>query len=312
MTTTCNHCVGVAIVRSLPRKEVGGVDECVLWLCQLSGLTVLVMYGTINIILHLRRKAMILTEFDSEINSIINPCDCVSKVENMPKIGVTCFSKKLIDKIIEDYDSEIVASTKTANGSQPVYKIVYKGIEIAVFMSRVGGAACTVTYEEITEMGVEKLVMFGTCGVLKKEIADLAIIIPTSAFRDEGTSYHYMKASAEIDVNQKYKDSFIDVLKEYNYSYICGKTWTTDAPYRETKAKVAKRREDGAVCVDMECASMAAVSQFRNKELFQFFYAADNLDSAKWDQRSLGCSENLTRKQQIVLLAFEMAVKMSD
>ena len=255
---------------------------------------------------------MILTEFDPKKNSTFNPCDVVNKVQNLPKIGVTCFSEKLIDKIVESFNPVIVAYITSANGKIPVYKIIYKEIEIALFMSRVGGAACTVAYEEVIAMGIEKLIMFGTCGVLKKEIEDLAIIIPTSAFRDEGTSYHYAQASDEIDVNLKYKDKFITILNKHNYSYTCGKTWTTDAPYRETKSKVEKRRADDALCVEMECASMAAVSQFRNKDVFQFLYAADNLDSTEWDKRSLGCAESLNQKEQIALLAFEMAKKMYE
>ena len=191
-----------------------------------------------------------------------------------------------------------------------VNKINYKGTDIALFMSKVGAPTCTVAYEEISVMGMEKLIMFGTCGVLDRNIDDLAIIIPTSAIRDEGTSYHYMKSSDEIKVNKKYKDEFIKILNQNNISYVEGKVWTTDAPYRETKNKVLKRKEQGCICVDMECSAMNAVAQFRNKELFQFFYAADNLDSTKWDQRSLGNSDRLSEKEKIIYLALELATKM--
>ena len=55
---------------------------------------------------------------------------------------------------------------------------------------------------------------------------------------------------------------------------------------------------------------MNAVAKFRNKDLFQFFYAADNLDSAKWDKRSLGNDDMLNEKEKIIYLALELAVKM--
>lgn len=51
-----------------------------------------------------------------------------------------------------------------------------------------------------------------------------------------------------------------------------------------------------------------SLSQFRNKEVFQFFYTADNLDSAKWDQRSLINNEKLSDKEMIGLLAIKFAV----
>ena len=52
-------------------------------------------------------------------------------------------------------------------------------------------------------MGINKLVIFGTCGVLDKNIKDLSIIVPNKAIRDEGTSYHYKKPSREIEINKK-------------------------------------------------------------------------------------------------------------
>ena len=55
---------------------------------------------------------------------------------------------------------------------------------------------------------------------------------------------------------------------------------------------------------------MAAVSQFRNSKLFQFFYVCDNLDSSKWDKRSLGNDERLSDKEKIIYLALELAIKM--
>lgn len=255
---------------------------------------------------------MILEEFDECVTSTFNPCDVENIVPNFPKIGITCFSKKLIDRYVEIFDGEKIAEISNANGRVPVYKIIYKDMELALFMSRVGAPACTVSYEEVLAMGLEKLIMFGTCGVLDKNIDDLAIIIPTSAIRDEGTSYHYMKSSEEITVNEKYILEFIDVLDANNVSYVKGKVWTTDAPYRETRAKVLKRKEQGCVCVDMECSAMSAVAKFRNKDLFQFFYAADNLDSVKWDQRSLGNDDRLSEKEKIIYLVLELAFKMKE
>ena len=255
---------------------------------------------------------MILTDFDECKTSTFDPNEVENIIPNFPKVGITCFSKKLMDRFAEAFHGEVIATIKNANGKVPVYKINYKGKEFAIFMSRVGAPACTVSYEEVLAMGLEKLIMFGTCGVLDSKIDDLAIIIPTSAIRDEGTSYHYKEASDEIEVNQKYKEEFIEILNKNNITYTQGKTWTTDAPYRETRAKVLKRKEQGCLCVEMECASMAAVAQFRNKEVFQFFYAADNLDSHTWDPRSLENDARLDEKEKIIYLVLELANQISE
>lgn len=181
-----------------------------------------------------------------------------------------------------------------------MYKIKYNNNYDALFMSIVGVPACVAEYEEAFVMGLDTIVTFGTCGVLDKNIEDLAIIIPNYAIRDEGTSYHYLKESSEISVNDKYRNLFIELLNNHNFSYVEGKVWTTDAPYRETRDKVSKRKEMGCICVDMECSALGALAKFRNKEIFQFFYAADNLDSAKWDKRSLGNNDLLSEKNKLV------------
>ena len=250
---------------------------------------------------------MILDDFDETINSTFDPYEVENAIDGFPKVGVTCFSKKLFDQLVQRFNCEEIAKNSNGNGKLPVYKFEYKGHSLALFMSRVGAPACIVQYEELFAMGLEKVVVFGTCGVLDSKIDDLAIIIPNAAIRDEGTSYHYMKASDEVKTNPKYVDEFIKLLDEHKYSYTIGKTWTTDAPYRETRSKVLKRKEQGCVCVDMECSAIFALAEFRNKEVFQFFYAADNLDSAKWDQRSLGNEELLSDKEKIGLLAIEFA-----
>ena len=250
---------------------------------------------------------MILEEFDETLTSTFDPYEVENVIEGFPKIGVTCFSKKLFDQLVERFHGEQIAENSNGNGRLPVYKINYEGEELALFMSRVGAPACIVQYEELFAMGLEKVVVFGTCGVLSKDIEDLAIIIPTSAIRDEGTSYHYMKASREVETNLKYMDEFIKLLEEHEYSYVKGKTWTTDAPYRETRNKVMDRKNEGCVCVDMECSAIFALAKFRNKDVFQFFYAADNLDSAKWDKRSLGNEDMLSDKEKIGLLAIKFA-----
>ena len=255
---------------------------------------------------------MVLEEFDECKESTFDPNEVENVIPNFPKIGITCFSYKLMNRYVETFKGEQIAILHNGNGTIPVYKINYKGLDIALFMSRVGAPPCIIGYEEITAMGLEKLIMFGMCGVLDRNISDLAIVIPTVAVRDEGTSYHYAPASREIEGNKKYKKEFIEILKENNISYVEGKVWTTDAPYRETRNKVLKRKEEGCICVDMECSAMFAVSKFRKKDLFQFFYAADNLDCNKWDPRSLGNDAKLNDKEKIIYLALELATKIKD
>jgi hypothetical protein len=71
------------------------------------------------------------------------------------------------------------------------------------------------------------------------------------------------------------------------------------------------RIAQGCLCVDNECYSVAALAQFRGKDIFHFFYAADNLASDDWDARSLSNKTNPLQKDRVALLAMELAASMS-
>ncbi|WMJ86315.1 nucleoside phosphorylase [Anaerocolumna sp. MB42-C2] len=253
---------------------------------------------------------MLLEEFDSNRNAVINAFDLIEPIQNFPQIAVSCFSRITFDRLLKELNGVPIATTGVANMEIPIYRVSYNGIEIALFISYVGAAGCVAVLEDLFAMGVEKIVLFGTCGVLDADIKDCSIIIPNVAVRDEGTSFHYATASDEINVNVKYQEEFIEILKSHKCSYTVGKVWTTDGIYRETREKVNKRKKDGCICVDMECSAVAALADFRGKEIFHFFYAADNLDNDNWDIRSLANSSNVLEKDRIALLAMELAAKI--
>lgn len=254
---------------------------------------------------------MILTQFDPIKKAVVNPEDIITPVEGMPEVAVACYSHVTFERMIEELDAAIIAETSTANGVKPVYKAVYKGTDVALFMIDVGAPASVAMLEDVYMMGAKKAIVFGTCGVLEKSIDDCSIVIPNCAVRDEGTSYHYAPASDEIEVNRKYLEVFTGMLDELQVKYTVGKTWTMDAIYRETPEKIKRRKEQGCICVDMECSADAAIAQFREKDLVQFFYAADNLDAEEWDVRSLSNHSKLEEKDRIAMIALELAVRIS-
>ena len=255
---------------------------------------------------------MLLNEFDPTETAIFNPSMAFEPIPGMPRVAVSCFSFVTFDRMLALFPDAIqIAELKCACQRFPVYKVRYKDVELALYMSAVGAPPCVGSQEEIYALGAECLVLFGTCGVLDREIADCAVILPTSALRDEGTSYHYAPPSDEIEVNVRYGQLFLEMMEELHLPCVTGKTWTTDSMYRETREKTARRKAAGCVCVDMECASVAAVAQFRKKEALQFFYAADNLDSAEWDERSLSNFANLEEKDRIALIALEAARRIT-
>ncbi|MCI9139797.1 MAG: nucleoside phosphorylase [Lachnospiraceae bacterium] len=241
--------------------------------------------------------------------TLFYPSDTTKKIENFPEICISTFSDNIIQKFSSLNNIEKIAELYSANGILPVYKITYKDTDIAFYRSLVGAPACVSCFEEIIAMGAKKFVLFGSCGVLNDDKVKENIIIPISAIRDEGTSYHYIAPSQEIEANPHSIQILERVLTNCGYSYVKGKTWTSDAIYRETLSAIQERKEEGCLSVEMECASMLAVSKYRNIPFIQFLYGADNLSSDTWEIRDLSLY-GLTNAEKYMVLAFECGLAM--
>ena len=253
---------------------------------------------------------MLLEQFDPALHAVIDPDMIFKPIPGFPETVISIFSHQLFNKIVDFLGGVKIAETHDVDGVWPIYEVNYKGKRFAMYKARLGGPACVGCCEYVIGYGAKRFILLGNCGVLDKNIKDCGIIIPTAAIRDEGTSYHYAPSSDMIEVNRKYREEFKSVCDAFGYPYVEGITWTTDAFYRETRDKVEARKKMGAVCVEMECASMQAMCDWRGVEFFQFLYAGDNLDHSDWDPRSLAGSARLEDKEKIALLAFELACRI--
>lgn len=220
-------------------------------------------------------------------HAFINPSDVIEKIPGFPEVCITTFSENIIRDLVEKNTPEVIAWLYSANGKIPVYEIDHAGKKMGLFLSRVGAPACAVGLEEIIALGAEKVIQFGSCGILDQSAADGKIIIPSSAVRDEGTSYHYFPGSDEMRADSLSNDIVLQYLKKHKIPYAVGKLWTTDAIYRETPEAIEERKRQGCIAVEMECAASLAVARFRDVPIIQFFYGADNLDADRWEIRDL-------------------------
>jgi uridine phosphorylase len=144
--------------------------------------------------------------------------------------------------------------------------------------------------------------------VLDKAIAVGHIIVPVSAVRDEGTSYHYLPPSREVSANPAGVAAIEKVLKRHQVEYLLSKTWTTDGLYRETPARAAARRQEGCLAVEMEAAAFFAVAQFRGVIFAQMLYGGDAVIPGDWDQRAW--DKRTTIRQQLFWLAAEACLEL--
>ena len=251
--------------------------------------------------------ATIFHHFYENKNAFINPCDTTAKIPGFPEVCITTFSECMIEKYAETNETKVIANLCSANGTLPVYEITYAGKKMALSLVRVGAPACAACLEELIALGAKKVVQFGCCGVLNQPAADGKIIVPSSAVRDEGTSYHYVSGSEEISADASSNDIAVRYLKKHKIPYTVGKIWTTDAIYRETPEAIEERKKQGCIAVEMECSATLAVARFRNIPIMQFFYGADNLDSDQWEIRDL-TDYGLSLSDKYMTIALECGI----
>ena len=243
-------------------------------------------------------------EFDDDKNAVINPFG--TSEEKIPKIAISCYTQKTIDMLIDKYEGKLLCKVSKT----PIYKIKYKNNFFTIFASPIGAPWATMVLEDLISLGIKKIIYFGTCGILDNT-KEYEILIPKQSRREEGTSYHYIKDIKYITMNEKYKEEFIEILKKEKLKYQICKTWTTDAPYRETIKKIKKYLKEGIKCVEMESSALATIGKFRNIDVFIFFYAADKLNCKKWDKRCLG-SKDFDKKEYFAILALNLAYKITE
>lgn len=231
----------------------------------------------------------ILDTFDGEGEEILRPDMIFEHTDDIPKKLIVVFNINTVNSMLKRFDCTECSARMSAGQNIPIYSLEYKGETIGFYLSPIGSAAAVGIMEEIAFKKDKKLLFFGSCGSLDKEISSGKLLIPEEAYRDEGTSYHYAPPSDYIKI--KSADRLAEVFDEINVPYSKTKIWTTDAFYRETKRNMLARKAEGCSAVDMECSALMACAQFRGYEVYEFVYAADCLDGDEWDMRILGSGE---------------------
>ena len=252
-------------------------------------------------------KEFPILEFDKEGEPFIKPSHVVQAAD-VSKGCVLCFFGEAIEKILKECPHEVVSHSVAGTVKLPIYEIEYKGEKVVLLEACVGAPGAAAQIEELTALGCSKFIACGACGVLQKDIAVGHLIIPIAAVRDEGTSYHYVEPAREIAANSHVVNAIENTLVEQGVSYIKAKTWTTDAFYRETPAKIRQRISEGCVTVEMETSAYFAVSQYNDVDFGQILYAGDNLAGNEWDTRNY--NDRVDDRELVLSIALDTCMKI--
>lgn len=225
-----------------------------------------------------------ILEFDPAPEAIIEPKRIIPAID-IPEHAILCFFQDVINDLKAAGRLRQIHKLGSEIGINPVYELDVDGQRLAMIHAGLGAPLSACFLEELIALGSRKFIACGGGGVLDNGIDVGNIVVPSVAIRDEGTSYHYLPPSREVSASPEAVAAIEQVLTRHQIDYVVGKTWTTDGIYRETAAKMARRRAEGCLIVEMESAAFFAVAQFRQVIFGQILYGGDDLTGDEWDHR---------------------------
>lgn len=228
-----------------------------------------------------------ILEFDDSREAVIEPSKALKPIP-IPECCVLPMYREVLQRLQEASRLQPIHYIRSISLEPiPIFQLQHDGRELAVVNPGLGAPFATAVLEELIAFGARRFMVCGSCGVLDGDLPVNTIVVPSAAVREEGTSYHYVPPAREIEMSPDIVNTIVSVLEKNEVGFRVGKTWTTDAIYRETRTKVVQRRAEGCLTVEMECAALLAVAQFRGVQLGQLLATGDDVSGPDWNPRSV-------------------------
>ncbi len=176
------------------------------------------------------------------------------------------------------------------------------------FILAYGGAMLSEHLHIACLFGSKKNILFGSCGGLNKDASSRGIVLPNEVFAEESSAklYSENKSSSHFPDLKLLENLKSKVQK--NHNVFVGKTITCQAMLGETWEDVVAWSDSGFIAVEMEAATVYAVSKHFNVPSAALLIIGDNLikEETIYDQSYID-GQDLRKKVQDDM--FEIVVK---
>ncbi len=197
------------------------------------------------------------------------------------------------DGCLLDFDGELV-DYLVANGKAKqelawpcfhtrLYRWSVNETEYGIIGGTVGASFAVLVAEELFALGCKALVTISSAGLIAEQYQTPLFLLIEQALRDEGTSYHYLPAERYAQASPALLQVVTTILTDAGIKYECGKSWTTDAPFRETHKLISARRDEGIISVEMEAAALLAMGAALNKPVICFAHITNSMATREDD-----------------------------
>lgn len=192
-----------------------------------------------------------------------------------------------------DFDGELVdflllTGTATHEPAWPcfhtrLYRWSVNGTEFGIIGGTVGASFAVLVAEELFALGCRALVTISSAGLIAEQLQTPLFLLIEQALRDEGTSYHYLPPERYAQASSLLLEAVSQRLNDAGLQCIRGKSWTTDAPFRETQKLISARRDEGIISVEMEAAALLAMGTALNKPVICFAHITNSMATREDD-----------------------------
>jgi uridine phosphorylase len=154
---------------------------------------------------------------------------------------------------------------------------------VAILTNFGGGAPIVAELaEELVAMGLRKMILITWGGAIQPDLRPGDIVVCNQALRDDGTSHHYLLPGKYVDADAMLVKALIGAIQSRGAACSTGVTWTTDAPYRETRPEVEQYQAEGVKVVEMESSALFTIGQVRGVQTASVVVVMDNLATFEW------------------------------
>ena len=137
------------------------------------------------------------------------------------------------------------------------------GTPVAIARISIGAPAAAIVLELAIARGARQVLVVGSAGSLQQNLPIGSTVIVDGAEREDGTSHHYLPVGEVVRADPELTARFEGALIARGATPVRGRSWTIDAPYRETTGAIARHRAAGVLVAEMEAAAIFAVAKVR-------------------------------------------------
>lgn len=164
-----------------------------------------------------------------------------------------------------------------------LYRVKIKDETVGIIGNAVGSSFAVLVAEQLFVSGCEILISITSAGIINPTENKSKYILIESSLRDEGTSFHYLHPDEPAKIDFHLLTKLQPLFYNENLSVEKGKSWTTDAPYRETESSINYAKSKGVHSVEMESSALYSYAISKGKDVICFAHLTNSMAQNKID-----------------------------